>query len=536
MTAVLDGCAAWLTSLSAALDGRVGVHVLGGDGSISHLGDDGTTFADGSPVLAADRCARTGAVGDETVVVTLPAHDAAGPLGELVDGLLRSLGEQAQLAHDLESMHPTSLALLEEVSMWGEVLPILPTGRTEQEVAEMGIRALLVAAGAERAMYIRWHADMQLCEVLSHVVADEGEHGLRMTEGEAEPVFDAGDGLVGRAARGPGAALLAVAAELVATAPVERLVQRDVIAVPVRFGGEENTKTLGVVLVMDKRESSYSAQTELGSQETKLTQAVASMLGSVLGTRRMVELDKEFQMAEDIHRQLQPQGSPKVKGFDVAGRNRACGRVGGDYFDYLRLADGRTLAVVLDVSGHDFASGMMIVSARMALRLECRSRSAPEEVFTVVNQEMTPDLSRTERFVTAVGVAMANDGTSVEIVNHGHPDTMILRAATGEVECVSSDAPVLGFSVRERSVARTVPLAVGDVILLYTDGVTEVTNTNDDMFGFDELMRVLREIGHLPVHDIVNAVHDAVDRFRGPAPRSDDVTVVAIKVTAGGAA
>lgn len=535
MTIALDSSAAWVARLPEVLGGRVGVHVLGPDGWVAHYGDDGTTFDGREPTLCPDRTARAGTVGDETVLVTLPSEEADGPLGDMVEGLLAGLAERIQLAHDLDSMGPSSLALLEEVSMWGEVLPILPTGRNEREVAEMGIRALIVAAGAQRAMYVRWHEDLQLCEILSHVVVDSDGHGLRMITAEAEQLFEPGGGIIGRAARGTGTALLAGVADLTMAEPVERLVEREVIAVPVRFGGEENTKTLGVVLVMDKRESSYSAQTELGSQETKLTQAVASMLGSVLGTRRMVELDKEFEMAEDIHRQLQPQSNPQVAGFDVAGRNRACGRVGGDYFDYLRLADGRTLAVVLDVSGHDFASGMMIVSARMALRLECRSRTEPDEVFTVVNQEMTPDLSRTERFVTSVGVAMANDGASVEIVNHGHPDTMILRAATGEVECVPSDAPVLGFSVRERSVARTAALSPGDVVLLYTDGVTEVTNASDDMFGFDELMRVLREVGHLPAIDIVNAVHEAVDRHRGAAPRSDDVTVLAIRATGGGA-
>jgi serine phosphatase RsbU (regulator of sigma subunit) len=137
----------------------------------------------------------------------------------------------------------------------------------------------------------------------------------------------------------------------------------------VRFGDSQRTVELGVLLILDMRVNPYSSSLEFGSGETKLVIAVASMLGAVLGSRKVAESARSSRMAKVIQQQILPAEPGKVPGFEIAGRCMTSGAVGGDYFDYLLMADGRQMVVVADVSGHNLASGMLMVSARATLRI-----------------------------------------------------------------------------------------------------------------------------------------------------------------------
>jgi hypothetical protein len=534
----VDTTLSWLTALPSALRGDAVVHVVEPDtGKVVVGGDDGTTFvADAGgvprPIAAPGRRVMTASVAGRQVVLSLAEGDATTAVADLWRTLTGAFEERDQLTRDLEAMYPSSLALLEEAAMWGDVLPTLPTGKTEEDIAEIGVRALVVAASVERALYVRWRPEVEQGEVLVHVAMDRSGSHARTVAAPEPRVFVPGDGLVGRALRGSGGAVLSKVAELKALDGPERLALKELIAVPVRYGVGDNTQTLGVLLVMDKYANSYAAHEDLSSHETKLAHAVAAMLGSVLGTRRVVELGKELETAREIHDQIQAGGAVSVPGFDVAGSNRACGTVGGDYFDFLPLADGRTLAAVMDVSGHNLASGMLMVSARMSLRLLADLHDSPAKVVTELARAMHSDLNRTERFISAVAVALEPGSRRVEVVNAGHLDTLVLRAATGAIEAVPSDDVVLGFTPGVQFSGRALELQPGDVVLLYTDGVIETTDAGEDMFGSERLEQILRASALLSAKDVVAAIVQAVDKFRGSQRRMDDVTVLAIKVSA----
>src|SRR5690606_26768990 len=174
-------------------------------------------------------------------------------------------------------------------------------------------------------------------------------------------------------------------------------------------GVGDGARTLGVLLVMDGFASDGGTADEEPKRqhEMKLADAMAVMLGSVLGTRRVAAAGKELETARTIHRQIQAPSSVDVPGFEVFASNQPCGTVGGDYFDFVPLADGRTLAAVMDVSGHNLASGMLMVSARTSLRLLADRYGCPARVLTELARAIHGDLLRTERFISAVGVALA---------------------------------------------------------------------------------------------------------------------------------
>lgn len=528
-----------LSSLPAVAAGGVTVRLVDRQGRLhAQCGEpDGASFVvrDGrlEVVTPAGRSALHAAMSDEGgyALLTFPT-ERRSDLEPFLELLLQVLAEKERIERDMESINSTSLALLEEVSLFGDTLPRLATGQSEAQIAEMGLRALVVAASVERAVYLRYVPEMGYCEVVAHVASLDGGWNAEPQPWEGNPTFPEDEGLVWRAIRGDGGAVLESIPEgggLGAPGGPESLARRQVIVVPVRYGSGEKLVTLGALLVMDKRANAYSNQVQLGSQETKMAVGVASMLGSVLGTRMVAELGKELRTATEIQTQILPEGPPAIPGYDVQGRCENSGAVGGDYFDFLPMASGKTLAIVADVSGHNLASGMLMVSARATLRTLAAARDRGEDVFDAAARVLFEDLRRTERFITVAGVELAADSDVVRIVNAGHNDTLVLRAATGQVERVPSQSPVMGFLPEPSHEAELVSLQPNDALLLYTDGVTEALSARDEMFGEERLADVLRGAAAGSAREILDEVFAAVEAWADKSLEGDDVTAVVIK-------
>ena len=460
-------------------------------------------------------------------------------VSRLVDVVLESGLQQQQLESELESMSMSSLALLEEAAMVTDVMTELSNGDSEREIVEHGLHSLVVGAVAKRGMYYRFDLERDAFELLAHVEFDVETRRSRKaaligdpaTGGLLSPI----QGLLDRAASSArdSAILESVNGGLESAGP-EGYAEVELLAAPVFHGRDQSARLLGVLLLADKRATSYSDQLVFGSHETKLASGLASMLAAVLGARMSAEFGKELEMAMSIQQQILPDRPALVPGFELAGRCETSGAVGGDYFDYLSMADGRTMCVVADVSGHNLASGMVMVSARSALRLLAEKRSDVSEVFNDLASTLYQDLSRTERFITAAAVAIESDGAKVEIVNAGHNDTMVFRAATATVERLPSEDTILGFLQGIEYGTEIIELAPGDSLVLYTDGVTEAVDEDGEMFDEERLAAVVRELGSKSAQRILDGIYDAVSDFRDHESGSDDITALVIKRVATG--
>jgi serine phosphatase RsbU (regulator of sigma subunit) len=243
-------------------------------------------------------------------------------------------------------------------------------------------------------------------------------------------------------------------------------------------------------------------------------------------------MGKELSMARTIQRQVLPDEPARVAGFDVAARYEACGAVGGDYFDYARLADGRTLVAVADVSGHNLASGMVMVAARSTLRALARVHTDAAQLFSGLAAQMHDDLQRTERFLTAAGVALRGGEGAVEYVCAGHNDLLVYRAACDRVERVASQGTILGFLPDFAYEASRIELQAGDCMLLYTDGITEAVDAAGEMFGEERLAGVFAQLAqNRTAQRVVDGIAAELEQFRGGRASDDDVTAVVIRWT-----
>lgn len=455
-------------------------------------------------------------------------------LQALVGSLLAVLAERERLESDMESMNTSSLRLLEQVSMFGETLPRLSAGDDDVEIANLGVRACHRAAGVQRVVYLGYLPSKGCCEVVVHFQGEGGRplgaptdllEAMVPVQGFLADVIAVEEGVVLRTV---------TAGRLGVRGSPEHLAAQQVLGVPVTYGAGDKRVTLGALLLIDKQ-ATYGRrddeqEPQLGNEEGQIAESFAAMLGAVLGARKTAALGKELSMAQTIQRQILPEKPVVLGGYEVAARYDACGAVGGDYFDYVPLADGRTLVAVADVSGHNLASGMIMVSARAMLRTLASVHREPAQVFNALASRMFDDLTRTERFLTAAAVALRADDGGIDYVSAGHNAMMIYRAAQGRVESVASDSTILGFVPEPAYGSRPFRLLPGDCILLFTDGVTEATDPSGTMFGEERLSAVFARLSaDRSAQAIVDGIVEELDGFRGGHVGTDDVTAVVIR-------
>lgn len=473
---------------------------------------------------------QTAELSDARIEVRVPGGQAA--TAEWITSLLSAIVERERLADDMESMNASVAGLLEQVAMLGETLPRLSAGSDEEDIATLGVRACQLAAAVDRVLYVAYAPERGGCEVLVDLLAD----GLGAA---ADDVSATADGLLGEvlaATEGVVLRTVPTGGRLGEPGSVEHLARHQFLGAPVTYGSGDKRVVLGALILLDKAATGYAAEKELGSEEGQVAESFAAMLGSVLGARKTAELGKELSMARMIQRQILPRSAPAIGGFDLAAEYEACGAVGGDYFDYVPTADGRTTVVVADVSGHNLASGMMMVGARATLRSLSSVRDTLADVFDDFAAAMFEDLTRTERFLTAAAFAIAPNSPHVEYVSAGHNDLLVFRAATGAIEAVATESTILGFMPRPGYTSRWLELQPGDCMLLFTDGITEAMDAAGEMFGDDRLAAAFSRAAasNCGARAIVDAIVGAVAAFRGSEEVTDDVTAVVVRYTGEG--
>ncbi len=232
----------------------------------------------------------------------------------------------------------------------------------------------------------------------------------------------------------------------------------------------------------------------------------------------------ELEVARQLQRDLLPSAVPAIPGYDVAHSYRTANEIGGDYYDFLTLPDGRVALVVGDASGHGMAAGLLMAIANAALKLAVEVDPTPARVAALLNRVLhrTGDARSFMTLFYAV-LDPATGGFAFVCVGHPFP---LLRRADGEVVELGTGGFPLGIREALDVAQDEVTLAPGDLLLLYSDGLPEAANASGEAFGYDAMRSLLRQPGD------VRQVHDrflrALEAHVGAEPLRDDVTLVAV--------
>jgi len=250
--------------------------------------------------------------------------------------------------------------------------------------------------------------------------------------------------------------------------------------------------------------------------------ALAYLLALELVDR--VRVRDELEVARELQAALLPQDMPIVPGWSVAHSYRTANEVGGDYYDLLRLQDGRIALVVGDASGHGMAAGLVMAIANATLKTALDLDPSPERVAALLNRAI--GRIGTKRTFMSVFYALLDPATgSMEYVCVGHPFPFI-RRQDGRIEELGCGGLPLGMRESLPLESRTIDLQPGDLLAFYTDGLAEAVDASGRAFGYDMIARLLAD-GGAPwsVHDRILAFFD---QHIGGEPLRDDLTLMVI--------
>ncbi|HEY8459333.1 MAG TPA: SpoIIE family protein phosphatase [Blastocatellia bacterium] len=306
--------------------------------------------------------------------------------------------------------------------------------------------------------------------------------------------------------------------------------------VEVVFPIDAGDHTTGGIVVLGPRPGNLSyAESDLEFGMGLVAQAAVAFENSWY-FREAIErkkVEQELALAASIQQNLFPARLPKMPGMELAARNRPARTCGGDYYDSLRISGQTHLICVADVSGKGLPASLLMSNMQATMRALLGRIPSLTELATITNSLLyaaTPD----NKYVTAILVELDPESGKGRYVNAGHQDCLLMRAG-GEAEWIKSTGAPLGLMTPDiiETMApyaeQSFELRPGDMLVLFSDGVTEAQDEDENEFGEERLAEFLRPIRHEPAETIVDKVFCEIDRYAGSAPQYDDITLFVIK-------
>jgi len=291
---------------------------------------------------------------------------------------------------------------------------------------------------------------------------------------------------------------------------------------------------LGFISLGPKRsEEPYS------SSDTRLLSTVAAQTGLALENSRLSEtiahevaqrelIHREIEIAREVQQRLFPQNLPHIASLDYAGHCRPAQGVGGDYYDFLALSDGQLGLAIADISGKGIPAALLMASLQASVRGQSQGGSNVAGLMTNVNR-LVYEASPANRYATFFYAQYEPGTRRLTWSNGGHNPPILLRG--DEVIRLETGGSVVGLFPRCTYEQDSMTLQPGDVLVLYTDGVSEAENPAEDEFGEDALIAAARACRDQPPSEMIAGIIQAADAFAAGAPQHDDMTLVVARVS-----
>lgn len=275
-------------------------------------------------------------------------------------------------------------------------------------------------------------------------------------------------------------------------------------------------------------EGNYAVKVDISTgDELQALGAAFNNVGPQLLERQ--NLIQSLQVAHEIQQLLLPAAAPQISGFEIAGRTCYCDETGGDYFDYIPI-DSRRLAVVVgDITGHGIGPALLMAAARGVLRCQTTRGLEPGGLLSDLNRHLVQDTAD-DLFMTLFYGILDTASREFCWVSAGHGPAFHYHRQSGRFEELPSTGIPLGIlaSAEFRSNG-PVTVAPGDLLLIGTDGIWETQGPDGSMFGIERLHRVVAAMAGKTAEEILDAVMDAVNRFRDLTPQADDLTLLVVR-------
>lgn len=238
---------------------------------------------------------------------------------------------------------------------------------------------------------------------------------------------------------------------------------------------------------------------------------------------------REMEIAREIQNTFLPESVPDIPGFAICATTIPAMEIGGDLYDFIRIPDSRWGFVIGDVSGKGVSAALYMALCRTQIHTCGGELVSPSDAIRKANR-LIFDEGRSSMFITVFYAVLDPAKMTLSWVNAGHNPPLLLRGKDPEVRMLEGRGIALGVIDDVNIPERTAPVEHGDLILLYTDGVTEAFNTADEYYGEERMIAVMSRNRHRPAEEIKDVLLEDIRQFTGTAPQSDDITFILIKV------
>lgn len=308
--------------------------------------------------------------------------------------------------------------------------------------------------------------------------------------------------------------------------PEEQLMFRSIICVPLMVKGG----LIGYLAVFNKKNGE-----DFTEEDRRLLTIIGSQSAQVIENARLYEeekalisLQEEMRMAHEIQLSLLPDRAPSISGFEIAAHSLPAKSVGGDYYDFITLNDNRLGFCVGDITGKGMPAAMLMANLQATLRTQVMIFEDCCQCMKGTNKQLFRNTESTKFATLFYGILHPEEGI-LHYSNGGHDAPLLFRKSGREPEQLEATGLLLGvFDEVDYSVNNT-PMEAGDLLVLYTDGITEAMNIEEEEFGLQRLIDVVEENRGASAGTVLESILDAVKRHAGKASQSDDITLMIVK-------
>lgn len=300
---------------------------------------------------------------------------------------------------------------------------------------------------------------------------------------------------------------------------------RSVLAVPLGVAD----KVFGIIYA-----DSPIAEGRFTEDHLKVLTTLASVAAIRVENARLVEarlererLERELALASEIQQRFQPTAPPHVDGYELQGISFPCYEIGGDYYDFIEREDGRLVIALGDVSGKGTAAALLMSSLHAAIHAQSASHDSLVATISAVNRYLADNIPA-NRFVTLFYAELDPESGALSFLNAGHNPPLIVHAA-GTVEQLASGGLPLGIKPDAEYREGRTQLQRGDVLVIYSDGVTEAVSPSGEEFGATRLYEVVSRNINASAAGIRDRIESSLTKFAQGTSAADDITLVIVK-------
>ncbi|HZN06958.1 MAG TPA: SpoIIE family protein phosphatase [Pyrinomonadaceae bacterium] len=494
----------------ATVDGAV--HLTAGGriqiGETEIIFDDGTYNSGMGATMITDN---TGTLPEATIALASGDRTTSGLL-EAIEGARTRPEEIAVSTAAPKAKHGDLLALISKVGI------TLLASATLNETLEQIVTLVFEAVPADRCLIMmRDEGSEDLRVAVARLRDRVGEVGeIRVSRNVLDEVVIRGKSvLTSDAQHDP----------RFATGTVVLQGVRSVLAVP--LGVAE--KVFGIIYA-----DSPIAEGRFTEDHLKVLTTLASVAAIRVENARLVEarlererLERELALASEIQQRFQPTAPPHITGYELQGISFPCYEIGGDYYDFIEREDGRLVIALGDVSGKGTAAALLMSSLHAAIHAQSASHDSLVATISAVNRYLADNIPA-NRFVTLFYAELDPESGALSFLNAGHNPPLIVHAA-GTVEQLASGGLPLGIKRDAEYREGRTQLQAGDVLVIYSDGVTEAVSPSGEEFGPTRLYEVVQRNVEASAAGIRDRIESSLTKFAQGTSAADDITLVIVK-------